>query len=123
MKVAVFNARRYDRQFLDAANAQANHQLIYFETGLEPKTALLADGCPAICAFVNDDLGAETLNLLASQDVRFVTLRCTGFNNVDLEVASSLGIQVARVTVYSPYSVAEHTVALILMLNRKLYRA
>ena len=123
MKVAVFNARRYDRQFLDAANAEAKHQLIYFETGLEPKTALLADSCSAVCAFVNDDLGAETLRLLAEQGVRFVVLRCTGFNNVDLKAAAELGIQVARVTVYSPYSVAEHAVALMLMLNRKLYRA
>ena len=123
MKVAVFSTRRYDRQFLDAANAKANHELIYFETELEPKTALLADGCPAICAFVNDDLGAETLKLLAAQGVRFVALRCTGFNNVDLKAAAELGIQVARVTVYSPYSVAEHAVALMLMLNRKLHRA
>jgi D-lactate dehydrogenase len=123
MKVAVFNTRNYDRQFLDGANAKGNHELIYFETALEPKTAMLADGCPAICAFVNDDLGAETLKLLAAQGTRFVALRCTGFNNVDLKAAAELGIQVARVIVYSPYSVAEHAVALMLMLNRKLYRA
>jgi D-lactate dehydrogenase len=123
MKVAVFNTRNYDCQFLDAANAKGNHELIYFETALEPKTALLADSCSAICAFVNDDLGAETLQLLAAQGIRFIALRCTGFNNVDLQAAAELGIQVARVTLYSPYSVAEHAVALILMLNRKLYRA
>lgn len=123
MKVAVFSTRNYDRQFLDRANAAGKHELIYFETGLEPKTALLADSCPAICAFVNDDLGAETLKLLAEQGVRFIALRCTGFNNVDLKAAAELGIQVARVTVYSPYSIAEHAVALMLMLNRKLYRA
>ncbi|MEM8638983.1 MAG: 2-hydroxyacid dehydrogenase [Cyanobacteria bacterium P01_G01_bin.54] len=123
MKVAVFNARRYDRQFLDAANAQAHHKLHYFETGLEPKTVPLADGCEAVCVFVNDDLGAKTLKLLWAQGVRYVTLRCTGYNHVDLNIAAELGIQVARVTAYSPYSVAEHTVALILGLNRKLYRA
>ena len=123
MKVAVFSARNYDRQFLDMANTAGNHELIYFETGLEPKTALLADSCPAVCVFVNDDLGAETLKLLAAQGVRFIALRCTGFNNVDLKVAAELGIQVARVTFYSPYSVAEHAVALILMLNRRLHRA
>jgi D-lactate dehydrogenase len=123
MKVAVFSTRNYDRQFLDAAKAEGKHELIYFETELEPKTALLADGCPAICAFVNDDLGAETLKLLAAQGVRFIALRCTGFNNVDLKAAAALGIQVARVTVYSPYSVAEYAAALILTLNRKLYRA
>lgn len=123
MKVAVFNARRYDRQFLDVANAAGNHELIYFETGLEAKTAPLATGCSAICGFVNDELDAETLQRLHDLGVKFVTLRCTGYNNVDLQTAATLGIQVARVTAYSPYSVAEHTVALILMLNRKLYRA
>lgn len=123
MKVAVFNTRSYDRKFLDAANATGNHELIYFESRLEPKTAPLADGCPGVCAFVNDDLGEETLELLAEQGTRFVALRCTGFNNVDLKAAARLGIQVARVTVYSPYSVAEFAAGLILMLNRKLYRA
>ncbi|MFM7440971.1 MAG: 2-hydroxyacid dehydrogenase, partial [Snowella sp.] len=123
MKVAVFSTRNYDRQFLDIANAAGNHELIYFETGLEPKTALLADNCAAVCAFVNDDLEAETLKLLAAHGVRFIALRCTGFNNVNLKVAAELGIQVARVTFYSPYSVAEHAAALILMLNRRLHRA
>ncbi|NEO85017.1 MAG: 2-hydroxyacid dehydrogenase [Spirulina sp. SIO3F2] len=123
MKVAIFNARGYDRQFLNAANTHSNHEFIYFETGLEAKTAPLAAGCGAVCVFVNDDLGAETLHKLSALGVKFVTLRCTGFNNVDLPVAAELGIQVARVTAYSPYSVAEHTVALMLMLNRKLYRA
>ena len=123
MKVAVFNARSYDRQFLDAANTDDRHTLVYFETGLEPKTVPLAEGCQAVCVFVNDDLGAETLQLLYNQGVRYVTLRCTGYNNVDLQAAAKLGIQVARVSAYSPYSVAEHAVALMLMLNRKLYRA
>ncbi|MGB0564526.1 MAG: 2-hydroxyacid dehydrogenase [Spirulinaceae cyanobacterium] len=123
MKVAVFNARRYDRQFLDAANTAAHHKLIYFETGLEAKTVPLAEGCQAVCVFVNDDLGAQTLKLLYAQGVRYVTLRCTGYNNVALQAAAELGMQVARVTAYSPYAVAEHTVALMLMLNRKLYRA
>lgn len=123
MKVAIFSARPYDRQFLNAANRSENHQLTYFETNLEPKTARLAEGCEAVCGFVNDDLGEETLKLLAELGVRFITLRCTGFNNVSLPIAAELGLQVARVSAYSPYSVAEHAVSLMLMLNRKLYRA
>jgi D-lactate dehydrogenase len=125
MKVAVFSTKAYDRQFLDAANLalHANHELVYFDTRLDPKTAPLADGCQAVCAFVNDDLGQATLEILASQGIRFIALRSTGFNNVDLKIAAQLDIRVARVTVYSPFSVAEHAVGLILMLNRKLYRA
>jgi D-lactate dehydrogenase len=125
MKVAVFSTKSYDREFLDAANAaaQANHEFVYFDTRLSPKTASLAVDCPAVCAFVNDDVGAETLEVLVDQGTRFIALRSTGFNNVDLKTAAELGIKVARVTVYSPFSVAEHAVGLVLMLNRRLYRA
>ncbi|MDG2990745.1 2-hydroxyacid dehydrogenase [Candidatus Synechococcus calcipolaris G9] len=121
MKVAVFSTKPYDRKFLDQANT--HHEIVYFDTRLEPKTASLAADFPAVCVFVNDNVGAETLQVLAEQGTRLVALRCTGFNNVDLETAFQLGIKVVRVEAYSPYSVAEHTVGLILMLNRKLYRA
>jgi D-lactate dehydrogenase len=125
MKVAVFSTKAYDRQFLDLENreSQANHELVYFEARLEPKTASLATGFEAVCVFVNDDLGTETLEILAKDGTKLIALRCTGFNNVNLESAAKLGIKVVRVTTYSPYSVAEHAVGLILMLNRKLYRA
>ncbi|MDJ1175801.1 2-hydroxyacid dehydrogenase [Roseofilum capinflatum] len=125
MKVAVFSTEPYDRQFLDAANAaaNANHEFIYFDTLLEPKTASLADGCPAICVFVNDNVGKETLEILAQQGTKLIALRCTGFNNVDLSTAAELGIKVVRVSVYSPYSVAEFVVGMILLLNRKLNKA
>jgi D-lactate dehydrogenase len=125
MKVSVFSTKPYDRQFLDGANAAThdNHEFTYFKTRLEPNTASLVTGSPVVCAFVNDDLGAETLKILAAQGTRLVALRCTGFNNVDLKTAAELGIKVVRVEVYSPYSVAEHAVGLIMMLNRKLYRA
>ncbi|MDJ0577504.1 MAG: 2-hydroxyacid dehydrogenase [Xenococcaceae cyanobacterium MO_234.B1] len=125
MKVAVFSTEPYDRKFLDAANnsAKVGHEFIYFETRLEPKTASLADGCQAVCAFVNDDLGRETLKILADLGTQFIALRCTGFNNVDTSAAAELGIKVARVTVYSPYSVAEFALGMIQMLNRKLYKA
>ena len=125
MKVAVFSSEPYDRQFLDAANAAAktNHELVYFETLLQPKTAALADGFPAVCVFVNDDVGSETLKILAAQGTKLIALRCTGFNNVDLTTAAELGLKVVRVTVYSPYSVAEFVVGMIQLLNRKLNKA
>lgn len=125
MKVAVFSTEPYDRIFLEQANteAKANHELVYFESRLEPKTVSLADGFPAICVFVNDNVNSETLEILAKQGTRLIALRCTGFNNVDIAKAAELGIKVVRVTVYSPYSVAEFVVAMIQVLNRKLHRA
>jgi len=125
MKVAVFSTEPYDRKFLDTANAAAGspHELVYFDVRLEPKTALLAANFPAVCVFVNDDVGADTLRILAEGGTRLIALRCTGYNNVDLEVAAELGMKVVRVVAYSPYSVAEHAAGLIQMLNRKLYRA
>jgi len=125
MKVAVFSTKSYDRRFIQLENtvSQANHEFVFFDARLEAQTASLANGFPAICVFVNDDLGTEVLEILAAQGTKLIALRCTGFNNVNLKTAAKLGIKVVRVTDYSPYSVAEHAVGLILMLNRKLYRA
>lgn len=125
MNIAVFSSKPYDRRFLDDANrsSSAGHELIYFEASLEPKTASLAAGCEVVCAFVNDNLMAETLDLLAAQGTRLVALRCTGFNNVDLARAAELGIRVVRVPSYSPHSVAEFAVGMIQLLNRRLHKA
>lgn len=123
MKVAVFSSKPYDKQFLEAANAEHNHELIFFEPRLNMATAPLAKDFPAVCVFINDRLDAETLEILASQGTKLLALRSAGFNNVDLVKAGELGFTVVRVPAYSPYSVAEHAVGLILMLNRKLYRA
>jgi D-lactate dehydrogenase len=123
MKVAVFSAKRYDRVFLDAANAAAGHQLKYHEDPLDAESAGLAAGCGAVCIFVNDRCDAEVLAELQRGGTRLVALRCTGFNNVDLAAAARLGIQVVRVVDYSPNSVAEHAVALLLAINRKIHRA
>ena len=125
MRVAVFSTKPYDRQFLDAANAAAGHQhrLTYIEAHLSPETAALSANADAVCAFVNDQLDAAVLRILGQSGVRLVALRCAGFNNVDLAAAKDLGITVARVPAYSPHAVAEHTVALILALNRKIHRA
>lgn len=125
MKVTVFSAKAYDRQFLDAANADAGgrHRLLYVEPRLSALTASLAAGSDAVCVFVNDRLDHAALTVLADVGVRLAALRSAGFNHVDLAAARDLGIAVARVPAYSPHAVAEHTVALILSLNRKIHRA
>ena len=123
MKVAVFSAKRYDRELLTIANAKAGHELVFFDDLLEISTVALTAGCGAVCVFVNDRVDAPVLAALAGGGTGLVALRCTGFNNVDLKAAAAQGIKVVRVTEYSPYSVAEHAVALILALNRKIHRA
>ncbi|MEM1011088.1 MAG: 2-hydroxyacid dehydrogenase [Planctomycetota bacterium] len=122
MKVSVFNTKPYDRQFLGRANGD-RHELLFLDPRLMPETAPLADGSEAVCAFVNDDLGRATIERLAEGGVKFVAMRCAGFNNVDLDAAKQHGIRVARVPAYAPAGVAEHAVALMLGLNRRLYRA
>ena len=123
MKIAVFSSTPYDRQFLDAANAYEGHQLHYFEVPLGPATVALASGHDAVCIFVNDVANADVLAALQKVGPRLVALRCTGFNNVDLAAAAKLDIKVVRVVNYSPNSVAEHAVALLLAINRKTHRA
>jgi D-lactate dehydrogenase len=123
LQIAIFSTKPYDRHFLDAANEGAGHKLSYFEVRLSPETSNLAVGSDAVCAFVNDIIDEQVLGLLASYGVKLVALRSAGFNNVDLEAARKLGISVARVPAYSPHAVAEHTLALILTLNRKTHRA
>ncbi len=98
-------------------------EIEYIEHELEPRTATLAKGYDAICAFVSADVGAETLKILHEAGVKTVLMRCAGFNNVDVEKAKELGIAVKRVPGYSPESVAEHAMALALAVNRRLYKA
>jgi D-lactate dehydrogenase len=123
MKTAVFSTKPYDAKFLVAANASAGHELSFFEEKLSPHTAKLAEGHSAVCAFVNDILNARTLDVLHGQNVRFVALRCAGFNQVDVRYASSLGLKITHVPAYSPYAVAEFALALVLALNRRIHRA
>ena len=123
MRVAVYSTKPYDRRFLEAANAEAAHDLVFLEARLTAHTVAAAAAAQAVCVFVNDELHAGVLEALHAQGVRLVALRCAGFNNVDLAAAKTLGITVCRVPEYSPYAVAEHTVALILALNRKTHRA
>lgn len=123
MRVAVFSTKPYDRRFLEAANADHGHVLRFLEPRLNAETAPLAAGYEAVCVFVNDVLDKSTLQTLQQGGTRIVALRCAGFNNVDLQAAEKLGLAVVRVPAYSPYAVAEHTLALILALNRRIPRA
>ncbi len=137
MKVAVFSTKSYDRTFLEAANANHAHELIFFEPNLNYETSVLAADFPCVCVFVrikgrgflaptchvNDQLDAKTLTKLKSQGTKLIALRSAGFNNVDIPKAEELRLTVVRVPAYSPYAVAEHTIGLILALNRKLHRA
>jgi len=123
VKVIVYSTKAYDRQFIQSANAKFGHDLKFIEPRLSEETALLADGHPAICIFVNDHADAPVLKQLHQRGTRLIALRCAGFNNVDLEAAERYGICVVRVPAYSPYAVAEHTIGLILALNRNIARA
>ncbi|SAL79330.1 2-hydroxyacid dehydrogenase [Caballeronia telluris] len=123
MEIAVYSAKPYDREYLEAANATMGHRLQYFDAGLDGETVALASGHGAVCIFVNDKADADVLEALALGGTKLIALRCTGFNNVDLNAARNLGLKVVRVVDYSPNSVAEHAVALLMAINRKIHRA
>ncbi|MDQ2695827.1 MAG: 2-hydroxyacid dehydrogenase [Pseudomonadota bacterium] len=123
MKTAVFSSKPYDRQFLQAANQAHGHELVFLTPHLSLETAALAAGFAAVCIFVNDQADAATVARLAGGGTRLIALRCAGYNNVDLAAAAAHGITVVRVPAYSPHAVAEHTIALLLALNRKTHRA
>ncbi len=122
-RIAFYDVKPYDRRWFDIFSKDAGLELRYLECRLTPETAALARDCVGVCAFVNDDLGAETLRVLSECGVRAVALRCAGFNNVDLNAAQRAGIHVFRVPAYSPESVAEHALALLLTLARRTHRA
>ncbi|WP_150540203.1 2-hydroxyacid dehydrogenase [Actinobacillus vicugnae] len=123
MKIAVYSTKNYDRKYLELANQQYGFQLEFFDFMLSERTAKMAEGCQAVCIFVNDDASKTVLCELAKVGVKVVALRCAGFNNVDLTAAQELGLQVVRVPAYSPEAVAEHAVAMMLSLNRRIHRA
>jgi D-lactate dehydrogenase len=121
--VAVYDTKSYDREYLSQAIGADELQWYFHEFRLEPETAFSAGGASVVSVFVNDVVNHDVLKRLAGIGIRLVALRCAGFNNVDLESARELGIAVTRVPSYSPHAVAEHTIALILTLNRKIHRA
>lgn len=123
MKTAVYSTRRYDQSLLTRENAESGHELVFLQDRLTLDTVALAAGCEAVCVFVNDVVDAEVLTALAAQGTRLVATRSTGFNHIDAQAARQLGVAVVRVTDYSPYSVAEFTVGLLMAVNRKIARA
>ncbi|MCE9788408.1 2-hydroxyacid dehydrogenase [Shewanella chilikensis] len=123
MKIGFFSAKRYDMQHFNRTNEAFGAQIEYFDVRLCMQTVKLAYGFEVICAFVNDELNEEVLTELAANGTRIIAMRCAGFNNVDLDAAKRLGMNVVNVPAYSPESVAEHTVALMLTLNRKIHKA
>ncbi|GAB4029319.1 2-hydroxyacid dehydrogenase [Spirosoma jeollabukense] len=123
MNIAFFSCQPYEQPFLEEANRNHRHQLTFLPQSLTPETVQLAAGNQAICVFVNDQLTRPTLQALAALGIQLVALRCTGYNQVDITTAQELGIRILRVPTYSPHSVAEHAVALLLSLNRKTYLA
>src|SRR5688572_22287026 len=123
MRIAFFDTHPYERGPFESANARFGHQLTFLEPRLTKQTARLAAGHDAVCPFVNDRLDEATLEIIAAAGVRVVSLRSAGYNHVDLNAAARLHLPVLRVPEYSPYAVAEHAVALVLSLNRKIHRA
>lgn len=123
IETAVFDTKPYDRQYLAAAPGAARISWRFHEFRLSAETAAAANGARAACIFVNDRADRACLEILAALGVKLLALRCAGFNNVDLKAARELGIAVTRVPAYSPHAVAEHAVALLLTLNRKIHRA
>ncbi|WP_438863807.1 2-hydroxyacid dehydrogenase [Neptunicella sp.] len=123
IKVLVFSCKDYDRHYLSEYNGANNIELVFTDTKLDLDTCQLAVGYDAICTFVNDRLDSEIIRFLAMHHVQHIALRCAGFNNLDLDSAKHHKISVSRVPHYSPESVAEHAISLMLTLNRKTHKA
>lgn len=124
MKILFYDTKSYDKSSFDDALAKyPNMEIEYIKSDLDPRTAALAEGCDAVCAFVSSNVGAQTLEILHEKGVKLILMRCAGYNNVDLQKAKEYDIRVMRVPGYSPEAVAEHAIALALASNRRLYKA
>lgn len=124
MKILFYDTKSYDQNtFNNALQQFPGLEIDYIKSDLDPRTAALADGFDAVCAFVNSDVGTKTLEILHGKNIKLILMRCAGFNNVDLEKAHQYGMRVMRVPGYSPEAVAEHAMALALACNRRLYKA
>lgn len=123
MHIAFFNTKRYEKQPFEEANRDAGHEIRWIDLPLRADTADLAKGCEAVCVFVNDQVNAAAIGRLAEAGVKLVATRSAGYNHIDVPAAHAAGLAVVRVPAYSPYAVAEHTIALMLSLNRHVHRA
>lgn len=122
IKIAFFDTKDYDKKLFDEYNKNYGYEVTYLESKLNSETAPLAKGYDAICIFVNDIVDEKTIKILKDCGVKLIALRCAGFNNVDMKHMDK-DIKVVRVPAYSPYAVAEHAAALLLTLDRKIYKA
>ncbi len=124
LKVLFFDTKSYDKDsFQEALSNYSGIEIEYTKSDLDPRTAALAEGFGAVCAFVSSNVGAQTIEILHQKGIRLILMRCAGFNNVDLETARKYDIRVMRVPGYSPEAVAEHAMALALAANRRLHKA
>ena len=126
MKILFYDTKSYDKEsFEDTLKAKGFTDITieYTKSDLDPRTAALAEGFDAVCAFVSSDIGTQTLDILHEKGISLLLMRCAGFNNIDLDTAAKYGIRIMRVPGYSPEAVAEHAMALALASNRRLYKA
>ena len=121
--IAFFGSKPYDEASFNEKNKDFGFELRFYKGHLNKNNVILTQGVDVVCIFVNDTANAEVIRLMAANGVKLLALRCAGYNNVDLKAAAECGITVVRVPAYSPYAVAEYTVALMLSLNRKIHRA
>ncbi|MEL6257106.1 MAG: 2-hydroxyacid dehydrogenase [Bacteroidota bacterium] len=123
MKVAVFSAKPYDKEYFESLNSEFQFNITFFESALNESTVNLCLGYNVVCAFVNDNLNSTVVKALSNNGIKMIAMRCAGFNNVDIKSSMHHGVKVARVPAYSPEAIAEHSLALILTLNRKTHKA
>ena len=121
IKIAFFDTKEYDKKLFEEYNKKYGYEITYLESKLNSETAPLAKGYDVVCIFVNDVVDKKTIKILKENNVKLIALRCAGFNNVDIKNLD--GLMAVRVPAYSPYAVAEHTVALLLSIDRKIYKA
>jgi len=122
MRIAFFDTKPYDRTWIEPLSEKYGYGIKFFEHKLNADTAVLADGYEVVCAFVNDTINSEVIDILDKGGVKLIALRCAGYNNVDFKAAYGK-INIVRVPAYSPFAVAEHAAALMLSLNRRIHRA
>lgn len=122
IKIAFFDTKEYDKKLFDEYNKNYGYEITYLESRLNSETAPLAKGFDVVCIFVNDVVDEKTIKILKECGVKLIALRCAGFNNVDIKKLGN-DLMAVRVPAYSPYAVAEHAVALLLSIDRKIYKA
>ncbi len=121
MKIAFFSTNKFEKPYFDAMKEK--HRIDYFDIPLNQQSAQLLDNHEAVCVFVNDEINQACVNILKQKHIKMILLRCTGYNNVDIKACHAAHIAVANVPQYSPHAVAEHALALLLCLNRKIHKA